>query len=478
LADGERTMEAASGKDRKAERTREAGVERLDLSSFAPLLALEHFHRYALAAQLATGRRVLDLGAGAGYGARLMRRSGAKVTALDCDLAEVRSLGADAVAGRGESLPFASNSFDVVTCFEMIEHALDAGEILDEIGRVLRSDGFAVVSTPDRRLYTERWGQRNPYHLHELDYHEFRSALRSRFPSVVILGQSVWSGSWMAALDDHGHPPSTPSRQVRVLQIPPALKAATAGAPQAPWASPEDPDLPAPLFFVAVCGRQEGAGPRLVRALGGESILHDPRQMVLGHALAMGAAVVARDEEISHQDQNARALRAERDEAAKHARNLWRELEERTHQLQNLEMLTGEIRGRVGLLEKHSENLASLLESERERVASLEAHAGNLERALAENVRHGENLASLLESERERVASLEAHAGNLERALADNARQETERRRILAEQSHRLQALAQERQALVRELDMTSQALSQMRRSFSVRMLRRLRILA
>jgi SAM-dependent methyltransferase len=62
------------------------------------------------------------------------------------------------VAGDATALPFADESFDVVTMFDLLEHVPDDGAVAREALRVLRPGGWVLVSTPDR----ERW--RYPYY--------------------------------------------------------------------------------------------------------------------------------------------------------------------------------------------------------------------------------------------------------------------------------------------------------------------------
>src|SRR4029450_12344424 len=53
-------------------------------------LAYEHLHRYAFARQFVSGRRVLDLGCGLGYGAELLAPSAHEVVSLDRDHETIR----------------------------------------------------------------------------------------------------------------------------------------------------------------------------------------------------------------------------------------------------------------------------------------------------------------------------------------------------------------------------------------------------
>jgi len=80
--------------------------------------------------------------------------------------------------------------------------------IVAEIARVLAPSGLALLSTPNRVLYTERAGHRNPFHERELDAAEFAELLGRHFSQQRIQAQSVWAGSWIGdASDDPGDAP-------------------------------------------------------------------------------------------------------------------------------------------------------------------------------------------------------------------------------------------------------------------------------
>jgi len=48
-----------------------------------------------------------------------------------------------------DRLPFPSNKFDIVTCFEVLEHLKNPSLALKEIKRVLKEDGTAYISVPN-----------------------------------------------------------------------------------------------------------------------------------------------------------------------------------------------------------------------------------------------------------------------------------------------------------------------------------------
>jgi hypothetical protein len=78
--------------------------------------------------------------------------------------------------------------FDLVTCFEAIEHVADPFRALDELRRVLRDDGLFLVSSPNRGVYPPC----NPFHLHELTMEELEAALSERFSHVRVWPQQSY----------------------------------------------------------------------------------------------------------------------------------------------------------------------------------------------------------------------------------------------------------------------------------------------
>jgi SAM-dependent methyltransferase len=156
----------------------------------------EHVARYAFATRLAHGRRVLDLGCGTGYGTADLARVASEAVGID--------LAPDAIAYAvrnfpsarflecsASAVPFPPASFDLVTAFEVIEHLRDWRALLAEARRVLKPNGLLIVSTPNKRYYAEARAKSgpNPFHEHEFEFLECKTALREFFPHVEILLQ-------------------------------------------------------------------------------------------------------------------------------------------------------------------------------------------------------------------------------------------------------------------------------------------------
>lgn len=173
--------------------------ERFDPSQMGGhLIEAEHFARYAWAAQFAKGRRTLDAACGTAYGTAMLAAGGAAaVIGVDLDEGVIAEARASAPAGTSfevgdlGKLPFGDDEFDLVTCFEAIEHVSDPELVLDELARVLRPDGLLLVSTPNRDVYTPG----NPYHLRELTPNELEAELGKRFGSVALRRQHSWTAS-------------------------------------------------------------------------------------------------------------------------------------------------------------------------------------------------------------------------------------------------------------------------------------------
>src|SRR5690349_21076814 len=151
--------------------------------------------RYTFAARLARGKRVLDAGCGAGYGAAALAETADSVAGVDVAEEAIEFARAHYQAGnlRFEQasilqLPFEDASFDLMVAFEVIEHLEDWRGFLAEAGRVLAPAGQLIVSTPNKLYYTESRGEHgaNPFHVHEFEFAEFVEALKTVFPHVSM----------------------------------------------------------------------------------------------------------------------------------------------------------------------------------------------------------------------------------------------------------------------------------------------------
>lgn len=94
----------------------------------------------------------LDIGAGAGDLINLVSKA-LDVEAHACDytdtLMQLPGQKVDTCDLNTDPLPYADNSFDLVTFTEVIEHVEHHQDVLREIHRVLKDDGYLIVTTPN-----------------------------------------------------------------------------------------------------------------------------------------------------------------------------------------------------------------------------------------------------------------------------------------------------------------------------------------
>lgn len=131
-------------------------------SEFKPLhdinpLRLEWIDQLAGGIQ---GRRVLDVGCGGGILAESMAVKGATVTGIDLSekalkVAKLHQLESGVqvnyrhVAAEDLAVEM-PDTFDVVTCMEMLEHVPDPGSVMAACARMVKPDGWVFFSTLNR----------------------------------------------------------------------------------------------------------------------------------------------------------------------------------------------------------------------------------------------------------------------------------------------------------------------------------------
>lgn len=103
------------------------------------------------------GKKVLEVGPGAGGHSALFAKHGAHMTSLDITPARARATEAKfrlmgdaaaechAVNGDSENLPFANATFDIVYSNGVLHHTLDTEKAIAEVLRVLKPGGRAVI---------------------------------------------------------------------------------------------------------------------------------------------------------------------------------------------------------------------------------------------------------------------------------------------------------------------------------------------
>ena len=173
----------------------------------------EHLHRYALSLNFVGGKDVLDLASGEGYGCEILSKNAKSIIGVDIDnecveyasrkYSNIPNL--EFLMGACEAVPLPSESVDVVTSFETIEHHNKHEEMLREIKRILRPGGMLIISAPNRLTYSDKpksisSNPNNPYHVKEPYDYEVISLLNRHFKNVKVYGQRLATGSFVFPL--------------------------------------------------------------------------------------------------------------------------------------------------------------------------------------------------------------------------------------------------------------------------------------
>ena len=144
---------------------------------------------YEEAAKL-TGGNILDLGCGEGRGLKLLLETCQNYTAFDQNEIVLNRLRSEYPQHnfRHQSVPpfagMADNAFDFVVTFQVIEHINNDELFVDEILRVLKPGGTAIISTPNIKMSLTR----NPWHVREYNKEQMYEILDRGFSKIDIRG--------------------------------------------------------------------------------------------------------------------------------------------------------------------------------------------------------------------------------------------------------------------------------------------------
>ena len=209
--------------------------ERYVPGTWSKLAEYEHLPRYVFAKTMTEGARVLDFGCGTGYGTAMLAESAQSVLGVDIDVSALQWANENHHSPKtkfeqrsdlGNGLP--KESFDVIACFEVIEHVDGPTQIdlVQSFSRLLAPNGKLIISTPNPEA-TVNYGE-NPYHLREMAQEQFEELLSTHFKYVRIFQQ------WVR----------------------PSVSIVRGTSFRAPFLSRESTSAVPPLAYVAICSNQ------------------------------------------------------------------------------------------------------------------------------------------------------------------------------------------------------------------------------
>ncbi len=163
------------------------------------MLALsdDHWDRLIRTLGLMGFPAVLDVGCGSGGWLTPLARLNTRVVGVDMDdgvldIARIRSSGADNVEIRkmaAESLDFADETFDAVTCFTTLPY-LDQPVAIAEMARVMTHNGRIVLATVGFGYYAK--------HIAEGIRHDDLDAIRYGLDPILVAGGRALGGNKVA----------------------------------------------------------------------------------------------------------------------------------------------------------------------------------------------------------------------------------------------------------------------------------------
>ena len=177
-------------------------------------LQVEHYQRYMSVRNLVKDKVVLDAACGEGYGSHIIASVARDVTGIDIDRATIdrakvtygKQHNLHFLQGSIADIPIENESVDVVVSFETIEHVSERIQhrFLNEIERVLKKDGILIMSTPNKKIYSDLFGYKNQFHIKEFYHNEFLSFLHEKFMYVKLFNQAFQVVSLLNACEGNG----------------------------------------------------------------------------------------------------------------------------------------------------------------------------------------------------------------------------------------------------------------------------------
>ena len=158
--------------------------------STAPILC-RHLAVYEYTQQFVKDKTVLDLGCGEGYGTALLARYAKKVIGVDYSARTIKKAqetyacdNLEFVCGSIDQIKLESESFEVISAFQLIEHLPKPEVFLWRVKNWLKSEGLFFLSTPNKKSSIIQ----HPYHFREYYKEELEPLLKIYFSKVELFG--------------------------------------------------------------------------------------------------------------------------------------------------------------------------------------------------------------------------------------------------------------------------------------------------
>jgi len=165
-------------------------MKRLEIDySLGAMDALVSLARYTFVTRTVNDKSlsVLDFGCGSGYGTRVLKEQFTNVTSFDVFPDGYLPKGVDVIQ---DITQIKKRKYDVITCFEVIEHLSDADQhtLMADLHGLLEEKGTLFISTV-RKMEPPPTENRRKEHIKELSFDELLNLCNGKFDNVYTFGQ-------------------------------------------------------------------------------------------------------------------------------------------------------------------------------------------------------------------------------------------------------------------------------------------------
>lgn len=154
-----------------------------------------HLVVYEWIARHVSGRRVIDMASGEGYGTAILAREAAHVTGVEANpeafehaVAKYRSDNISFERALVET--YTEPDAQAVVFLQTVEHLKDPDAVLEHFKEAVGPAGTVFISTPNVLTLAPKGAERsgNPWHITEYKSDEFRALCERHFSDVSMLG--------------------------------------------------------------------------------------------------------------------------------------------------------------------------------------------------------------------------------------------------------------------------------------------------
>jgi len=165
-------------------------MKRLEIDySLGAMDVLVSLARYSFVTRIINDRslKVLDFGCGSGYGTKVLKEFFKDVTSFDVFPDGYLPKSTEVVQDIGK---IKQQQYDIVTCFEVIEHlnGADQDNLMIDLHSILTDTGTLFISTV-RKIDPRPTENRRKEHIKELAFEELLSLCSTYFSNVYTFGQ-------------------------------------------------------------------------------------------------------------------------------------------------------------------------------------------------------------------------------------------------------------------------------------------------